>query len=73
MDKKYAGIQIHGCIFANNETDITEKEFDLFIDELIDIVERNNWNFGGGMGAIDSQSEEAKEMKRVQSKWSIKL
>lgn len=67
MDKNYIGIQIRGCIFANDETDISREQQDLFIDELIEIVERNNWNFGGGIGIIFSQEEKAKEMKRVQS------
>ena len=42
-------------IFANLKSDLSEKEFDKFYDEFIDVIEENKLLFGGGGGLEDSK------------------
>ncbi|WAA12792.1 hypothetical protein [Fervidibacillus halotolerans] len=50
--KKPYGIRLDGCIYTNNEKDLSEEEFS---NAFIEFIEEKGWNFGGGLYQIDEE------------------
>ncbi|MEK5232774.1 hypothetical protein MHB42_13485 [Lysinibacillus sp. FSL K6-0232] len=48
-EKKQVGIEINGCVFANNG----DIDLDDFLDKFIEFIEENGWHFGGGTNHVD--------------------
>jgi uncharacterized protein YggL (DUF469 family) len=53
MSKKQLGVEINGCIFANDEN--VDIDHDEFLDAFIEFVESKGWHFGGGSAQIDEE------------------
>ncbi|BDH62493.1 hypothetical protein MTP04_26230 [Lysinibacillus sp. PLM2] len=54
--KKQLGIEIDGCVFADNG----DIDLDNFIEKFIEFIEDNGWHFGGGTNQIDSDGNMVK-------------
>lgn len=50
--KKPYGIRLDGCVYTNNEKDLSEEEFS---NAFIEFIEEKGWNFGGGLYQIDEE------------------
>lgn len=52
--KRPIGIQIEGCIYANDGENLKHDEF---LDAFIDFIESKGWNFGGGSSQVDEEGK----------------
>jgi len=52
--KKPYGIKLDGCVYTNNEKDLSEEEFS---NAFIEFIEEKGWNFGGGLYQIDEEGK----------------
>ncbi|MBU8732873.1 hypothetical protein KM915_22945 [Cytobacillus oceanisediminis] len=52
--KRPIGVQIEGCIYANNGDDLKHDEF---LEAFIEFVESKGWSFGGGSSQIDEEGK----------------
>lgn len=50
--KKPYGIRLDGCVYTNNEKNLSEEEFS---NAFIEFIEEKGWNFGGGLYQIDEE------------------
>lgn len=54
--KKQLGIEIDGCVFADNG----DIDLDDFLDKFIEFVESNGWHYGGGTNQVDEDGNNIK-------------
>lgn len=54
--KKQLGIEIGGCVFADNG----DIDLDDFLDKFIAFVESNGWHYGGGTNQVDEDGNNIK-------------
>jgi hypothetical protein len=57
--KKPVGVQIQGCIYANNGEDLGNNEF---LAAFIEFIESKGWSFGGGSVQIDQEGKKIDEI-----------
>lgn len=53
-------IDLSGVVSKENGEEITEKEFDKFMDDFIELVEKSNFIYGGGFSLLTEKEYDKK-------------